>query len=78
MGAASTIGYSALASACVKQNLNTKISTEAELVGAADYLPKISHLRLFMESQGFVLRQNVILQDNQSVMLIEANGKVSC
>ena len=31
-----------------------------------------------MESQGFVLKRNIILQDNQSAMLMEANGKFSC
>ena len=34
--ATSIMGYGTLASACVKQKLNAKRSTEDELVGAAD------------------------------------------
>ena len=52
------------ASACVEEKLTTKSSTESELVGVAVYLPKASHLRLFIETQGFLLRRNVILHDN--------------
>ena len=48
-GAASTMGYGALASACAKQKFNTKRSTEAELAGVIDYLPKVSYLRLFIK-----------------------------
>ena len=76
-GAASTMGYGVLASVYAKNNNNTKISTEAELVGVADFLPKVSYLRLFIEAQGLVLKRNVILQDNQSAMLMEANRKFS-
>ena len=31
-----------------------------------------------MEAQGFLLKRNIILQDNQSAMLMEANIKASC
>ena len=31
-----------------------------------------------MEAQGFLLKRNIILQDNQSAMLMEANSKASC
>ena len=56
-----------------KKKLNTKSSTETELVGAAECLPKVSCLPLYVESQEFVLKRNLTLQDNQSVMLVEEN-----
>jgi hypothetical protein len=36
-----------------KQKLNTKSSTEAELVGASNYLPHTMWVKIFMEAQGY-------------------------
>ena len=44
-GDASTIGFGVLASAHANQKLTTKRSTESELAGLVDYLPKVSCLR---------------------------------
>ena len=49
-----------------KQKLNTKSSTEAELVGASDYLPHAIWAKKFMEGQGYALKENRFYQDNQS------------
>ena len=61
-----------------KQKLNTKSSTEAEVVGVSDYLPFNIWVRMFMEEQGYQLRQNIIYQDNESAIKLEKNGHVSC
>ena len=61
-----------------KQKLNTKSSTEAELVGFSDYLAYIIWVVNFLDSQGFKLERNVIYQDNQSAIKMEKNGRNSC
>ena len=57
------------------QNLNAKSSTEVDVVGTAEYSPKVLRTMLFLEMQGVVVIQNMILQDNQAAMSMEMNGK---
>ena len=61
-----------------KQKLNTKSSTEAELVGVSDYLPFNIWLTNFMEGQGYKFVSNKLQQDNQSAIRMEKNGRNSC
>jgi hypothetical protein len=58
--------------------LNTKSSTEAELVGASDYLPYPIWAKKFLDAQGYVLEENIFYQDNQSTIRFERNGRNSC
>jgi len=62
-----------------KQKLNTKSSTtEAEVVGASDYyLPNCIWTRMFMEAQGYKMKESTCYQDNMSAMKLEKNGKMS-
>ena len=60
-----------------KQKLNTRSSTEAELVGADDAATMILWTGLFMEQQGYPLSKNILFQDNKSAILLENNGKRS-
>jgi hypothetical protein len=60
-----------------KQKLNTRSSTESELVGINGMMPSILWTRYFLKSQGYHVSDNVIFQDNKSTMLLERNGKVS-
>jgi hypothetical protein len=60
-----------------KQKLNTRSSTEAELVGADDAVNMILWTKLFLESQGYKINKNVLYQDNKSAILLEKNGKRS-
>ena len=55
----------------------TSSSTEAELVGVAESMPKILWCRYFMESQGCIVEDVYIYQDNQSTILLEKNGMKS-
>ena len=55
-----------------KQKLNTKSSTESELVGASDYLPWVIWMTLFMKYQGYTISTNIFYQDNESA--IELNS----
>ena len=61
-----------------KQKLNTKSSTEAEVVGLSEYSPYNLWFINFMREQGYVLHTNDIFQDNQSAIRMERNGRNSC
>ena len=60
-----------------KQKLNTRSSTETEVVGADDFMPMICWTRQFLEAQGYQVNDNILLQDNKSAILLESNGKAS-
>ena len=55
----------------------TSSSTEAELVAVIDMMPKILWCRHFMESQGCIVEDVIVYQDNQSTILLETNGQKS-
>jgi hypothetical protein len=60
-----------------KQKLNTRSSTETEIVGADDFMSEICWTRYFMKAQGYGVKDNVLFQDNKSSILLENNGKAS-
>ena len=61
-----------------KQKLNTKSSTEAEFVGASDYLPSnMVWVKFFLEAQGYSMESNVLGQDNKSAIRLGKNGRMS-
>ena len=76
-GAVMTMGSGAIQSSSCKQKLNTRSSCEAELVAADDMSTKILWTKLFMEAQGYNIRNNILFQDNKSTMLLLKNGKRS-
>jgi hypothetical protein len=76
-GGTVSLGKGSLYSLSRKQCINTKSSTEAELVGVDDSMPLVIWTQNFLESQGFKVQDNVIFQDNQSAILLEKNGKTS-
>lgn len=76
-GGAISFGWGVLLTKCQKQKLNTKSSTEGEIVGVSDFLPNMIWARMFLEEQGFILKENILYQDNQSAIKIIKNGKRS-
>jgi hypothetical protein len=60
-----------------KQKLNTRSSTETELVAVDDLMPTILWTKQFLEEQEHVAHDNLIYQDNQAAILLERNGKLS-
>ena len=60
-----------------KQKLNTRNSTESELVGVDDMMLIVLWSQYFLMSQGYGVTQNLLLQNNRSTMLLERNGKAS-
>ena len=63
-GGMMSMGRGALYSASNKQKLNTKSSTEAELVRVDDLMPQILWIRYLLEAQGMKVSDNVLYQDN--------------
>jgi hypothetical protein len=65
-GGVMSLGIGGFSCKSSKQKLNTKSSTEAELVGASDYLPNTIWLKLFLEAQGYQVTESILEQDNES------------
>jgi hypothetical protein len=59
----------------IKQKLNTRSSTESELVGVGNMMTIIVWSCYFLMAQGYGVTQNLFLKDNKSSMLLEKNGK---
>jgi hypothetical protein len=76
-GATMSMGKGAIYSRSTRQKLNTKSSTEAELVGVDDVMPQILWTRYFLEAQGYKVADSKIFQDNQSTILLAKNGRGS-
>ena len=70
-------GIGTIQSVSRKQKLNTRSSTEAELVGADDVSQQILWTKLFLEEQGIKIEKNILYQDNKAAILLETNGKRS-
>jgi hypothetical protein len=86
-GAVLSLGQGALMSMSSKQKINTKSSTEAELVGVDDAMIFVVWVQLFMGEQmktvskgsalSKFMHETVILQDNTSTIQLEKNRKQS-
>jgi Reverse transcriptase (RNA-dependent DNA polymerase) len=76
-GATMSLGKGAVMSLSTKQKINTRSSTEAELVSIDDVISKIIWTKLFLEKQGYKVKENIIKRDNLSSMKLEMNGKSS-
>ena len=77
-GGAISFGLGVVHCKSSRQKLNTKSSTESEVVGVSDYLPYNIWMTLFLKEQGMILYKNVLYQDNQSAMKMLKNGRESC
>jgi hypothetical protein len=75
-GGTMSMGTGAVYSTSKRQKLNTKSSTEAELVGIGDVLPQALWTKYFMEARGYGVT-TILNQDNQSTIKLSDNGKAS-
>lgn len=73
-GACMSLGRGMIYNKATKQKLNTKSSTEAELVGVSDIGSQMFWTLYFLQTQGYNMN-NMLNQDNQSAMLLETNGR---
>ena len=72
-----TLGKGAVISFSRKQKINTKSSTETELVGVDDAMSEVLWSLYFIQEQGYDMTHAEIFQDNKSAILLERNGKMS-
>ena len=77
-GGCLTLGRGMLHGRSSKHKLNTKSSTECEVVGTSDYLPFPIWFKYFLEAQGYPVKGNDFDQDNTSAIRLEKNGIMSC
>ena len=74
-GCVITLGKGAIYGKSSTQKLNTKSSTEAELVALSDSANQVIWTRLFLIDQGYQDRSTIIYQDNQSTIQLIKNGR---
>jgi hypothetical protein len=72
-----TLGKGSVYGTSTRQKINTRSSTEAELVSVNDVMPQVLWTRYFLSAQGYDTTENIVYQDNQSAILLEKNGKGS-
>ncbi len=76
-GGAMTMGRGFPLDKSTKHKINTCSSTEGEIVAVDNMIPQILWSCLFMKAQGFVVRDNILYQNNKSAMILETNGCAS-
>eukprot|EP00957_Ditylum_brightwellii_P204572 15339862-Ditylum_brightwellii.AAC.1 len=76
-GITMSLGKGSVFSTSVKQKLNTKSSTETELISVDDAMPYVLWTQYFLECQGYNVERAKLYQDNMSAMFLEQNGKWS-
>ena len=77
-GGLTSLGKGVIHTKSSKQKSNSKSSTEAELIGASDFIPWTLWLKRFLESQGYTMSRTIFYQDNESAIKMEKNGMKSC
>ena len=76
-GACMTLGKGMICTFSNKQKVNSKSSTEAELIAVDNKVSKVIWTKRFIEHQGFNVKLNIIYQDNMSSFKLETNGMES-
>ena len=70
------MGQGSIYNTSSKQNINTKSSTETEVVSTDGCMPQMMWTKYFLDAQGYMCSQQ-LQQDNTSAMRLELNGKAS-
>jgi hypothetical protein len=72
-----TQGKGAMINVSKKLGLVTNSSTETEIVATGERLPKCTWFRYFRLAQGEPIKEDILMQDNKSTMLLQKNGHFS-
>jgi hypothetical protein len=72
-GVVFTMGKGAIIGSSMKQKVNSRSSMESELIGVDDKSAKILWTNRFLEWQDFLVKLNIIYQDNTSTIKLEEN-----
>ena len=76
-GGAMSLGKGVIYSTSTQQKLNTRSSTEAELVAVDDCMSQILWTRYFLAAQGYNINDCIVYQGNKNAILLEQNGRAS-
>ena len=76
-GIVMTMGKGALLSACIRQRMNSRSSTEAECIGVDDAISLIIWSLRFLKAQGYKVKEYVVYQVNESAIKLQCNGRWS-
>ena len=71
-----SMGQGSIYNTSSKQKINTKSSTETEVVSTDDVMPQMLWTKYFLDAQGYTCSHQ-LQQDNTSAMRLELNGKAS-
>jgi hypothetical protein len=77
-GCTMSMGSGSVYSSSSAQKINTRSSTECEIVGVHDIMPQAIWTKNFLKAQGVTKYKTIIMQDNKSAMILENNGQMSC
>jgi hypothetical protein len=72
-----TMGKGAIIGSSTKQKVSSRSSTESELIGVDNKISRVLLKKRFLEWQEFLVKLNIIYQDNTSTIKLERNGKDS-
>jgi hypothetical protein len=76
-GGTASLGKGCLMSTSRTQGINTRSSTETELVALDDMMPQVLWTNYFLDAQGYGAQKTIVLQDNKSTILLATNGRAS-
>ena len=77
IGGGITMGRGKPISASRKQNINTRSSTESEIIVVDQFIPSVLWTSIVLEAWGCGVTDNIFSQDNKSAILMENNVKPS-
>ena len=61
----------------IKQKLNTRSSSETDIVSVNDCMNAVLWNIYWLDAQGYDFLEDIVYQDNKSAILLENNGKSS-
>ena len=76
-GGCMSLGKGMQLSVSSKQKMNSRSSTETEIIAVDDLMPSLHWANYFLEHQGYTSTNTVLYQDNKSAILLEKNGRKS-